>query len=550
MNRRYFCLVLHSHIPFVLAHGSWPHGMDWLYEAAAESYLPLLEVLFRLVEEGVSPQINISFTPVLADQLKNKNFQKGFDDYLRMKITAACEDHKHFLKTGNKELYRLAVFWEDWYKKRLRNFHEKFHGDIIRSFRTLQDEGQIEILTSAATHAYFPLLSHDESIQHQILQGRHVYRRFFGQEARGFWLPECAYRPGYAWKRPFGPGGAYLRQGVDEVLKKGNLKYFFVDSHLLKGGEAQGVYMERFPSLKLLWEKYREEYSPPQESLKDPYFPYVAHPSHMAFLVRDEVSGIQVWSRSTGYPGDEWYLEFHKKHFPGGMRYWRITSSGSDLAVKEPYDLRQTQERLEAHSSHFVHILHEALKAKSEGVIVALYDTELFGHWWFEGPEWLYLVLKKLSQSAVQPMAASRCLEHIPPRTIISLPEGSWGKGGFHWIWLNEDTSWIWEKIYQIEEDAVRLKKKAVLQNQRVLRQFFREKFLLESSDWPFLVSTWSARDYAEARAAEHFQRASTLAGWLSHRTRLSPAEETLLKVWEKEDHLFEEITDSDGQPI
>lgn len=550
MSYKYFCLVLHSHIPYVLAHGDWPHGMDWLYEAASESYLPLLDILQRLIEEGISPQINISFTPVCADQLKNKSFQEGFANYLTMKKEIARKDRNYFINTGNKILSELSSFWEKLYEKLHQNFCEKYKKDIIESYRILQDEGHVEILTSAATHAYLPLVSRDETIQHQIHQGKYISRLFFGKELKGFWLPECAYRPNYVWKPPLGKRRAYARQGVDEILKKLGIEYFFVDSHLLRGGEVKGVYAERFPALKLLWNKFKDEYSQHQESSQDPFFPYLVHPSGLAFLVRDEVSGTQVWSRDSGYPGDGWYLEFHKKHFPGGMRYWRITSSLADLAAKNPYEPQRAKEKIEEHASHFVHTLHEILKQKKEGIVVALYDTELFGHWWFEGPEWLYLVLKKLNQSSLKPLRASECLERIPAQKIISLPEGSWGQGGFHWVWLNENTSWIWEKIYEIEDMTIGLEKKTVLKNKRVLKQFFREKFLLESSDWPFLISTWSARDYAEVRAAEHYERAKALGRWLCQKKELRAEEEGLLSSWEKEDNLFKEILDFNGKLI
>ena len=196
MSDRSFTLVLHSHIPYVLAHGSWPHGMDWLYEAAAETYMPLLDVFERLAAEGIPARTNIGFTPVLMEQLKDPGFLTGFDEYLRMKIEIARRDRDHFDRTGNTALRPLTDFWEDRYRKVLEDFHGRCHGDIIDGFRSLQDRGQIEVLTSGATHGYFPLLSRDESVRQQVRQGRHTYRKHFGREPRGFWIPECAYRPG------------------------------------------------------------------------------------------------------------------------------------------------------------------------------------------------------------------------------------------------------------------------------------------------------------------------------------------------------------------
>ena len=550
MKIKHFSLVLHSHIPYVLAHGSWPHGMDWLFEAAAESYLPLLQVFERLRDEGAPPRVNISFTPVLMEQLKNPSFATGFEEYLRMKIEIARRDRLYFEKTGVKSLLALTEYWEAWYTGLVETFSGKCQRDILGAFRKLQDDGQIEVLTSAATHGYFPLLSEDDSIRWQVRQGRYVYEKYFGRRPVGFWLPECAYRPGYAWKSPLGTEEAADRAGVDEILGEEGLGCFFVDTHLLSGGEAKGVYLDRFPALKLLWEKFKKEYHPGQQTAKIPYLPYLAYPSRVPFLARDEKSGTQVWSGKTGYPGDGWYLEFHKKHFPGGMRYWRITASDADLGDKEPYDPERVRGRLEENAGHFVASLEESLKGREDGVVVALYDTELFGHWWFEGPEWLYLVLKKLQRSEVGPQTVGGCLEALRPHNLISLPEGSWGKGGFHWIWLNDDTSWIWEKIYAMEKEASSLKFLSPAANTRILKQFCREKFLLESSDWPFLISTWTARDYSENRAAEHFERARTLLDWIKREAPLSPDQVELLETWEGEDQLFSEVVIPDGRII
>jgi 1,4-alpha-glucan branching enzyme len=524
--------------------------MDWLFEASAESYLPLLRVCLRLRDEGIRPCINISFTPVLMEQLKNPGFGRDFKSYLEARAECARQDRAGFDKTGAALPRSLTSFWEQWYEGLLRFFEDDCRGDILAAYRSLQDDGQIEVLTSAATHGYLPLLAEDDSIRWQVRQGVHAYKRYFGRRPTGFWLPECAYRPGYAWRPPLGKRGPVERAGLDEILSQEGIGCFFVDTHLLRGGEAKGVYNERFPALKSLWDKSKDAYHPIEESVKSPYEAYLAHPSGVPFLVRDETSGTQVWSGRSGYPGDGCYLEFHKKHFPGGLRYWRVTSSDADLGEKQPYEPAAAGARLAVNASHFVDQLEGSLAGRRQGAVAALYDTELFGHWWFEGPEWLYVVLKKLSTSGVRPQMVSGCLEELKPRQMVSLPEGSWGEGGFHWIWLNDDTSWIWDKIYRIEEEAAGLADRPLPGKARVLKQFVREKFLLESSDWPFLISTWSARDYAENRAAEHFDRAGTLRDWLVRPEPLGPGEERLLEAWEQEDGLFSEVVTPDGKII
>ncbi|MDH7511642.1 MAG: DUF1957 domain-containing protein [Clostridiales bacterium] len=550
MASKFFSLVLHSHIPYVLAHGNWPHGVDWLHEAAAESYLPLLDVFYRLRDEGFAPNVNVSFTPVLMEQLKSRSFASGFKSYLQMKIDIARQDRAYFEKTGNKTLLSLTFYWEAWYQKLYESFTTTWREDILGGFRKLQEQGLVEIMTSAASHAYFPLLSRDESLRRQVRQGKSVYREHFGRDPQGFWLPECAYRPRYAWKRPIGSGRSSPRLGVDEILGEEGLGYFFVDTHLLSGGEVRGVYLDRFPALKLLWEKFRKGYETGKQAASSPYLPYLADPSRVPFFVRDDKSGAQVWSGKSGYPGDGWYLEFHKKHFPGGMRYWRITSNGADLGDKQPYDPGRIQERLDENAAHFVDSVAASLSGEDEGVVAALYDTELFGHWWFEGPEWLYRVIKKFYGTKIQPRQANDCLEALRPHVVVSLPEGSWGTGGFHWIWFNDDTAWIWEKIYWVEEEAHRLPRSLARKKPELYRQFMREKFLLESSDWPFLISTWTARDYAENRAAEHFQRAKTLVDWLKRNDPLGQHEQKQLATWEEEDNVFATIVTPDGDFI
>ena len=553
MDPKLFTLVLHSHIPYVVGHGTWPHGMDWLYEAVAESYLPLLGVFRRLADQGLSPRVTIGFTPVLAEQLRTPGFVEGFGAYLQMKLDVARHDQEHFQRTGEAMLASLAVRWRTWYEGIAVQFLEESRGDIIGGFKALQDEGHIEILTSAATHAYFPLLSRDESISRQVRQGRLTYRKHFGREAEGFWLPECAFRPGYAWTPPLGPPRTADRKGLDVLLGEEGLDHFFIPAHLLQGGTARGVYEERFPALRSLWDKaYRREVVTGQHvrSAQSPYGAYRAEPSALSFLARDDISGRQVWSRDMGYPGDGAYLEFHKKHFPGGLRYWRVTSPGADLALKAPYDPEKIGETLESHASHFVELLNETLRDEGRTVVTALFDTELFGHWWFEGPEWLSLVLRKLDQGPVRAVTSGQCLKKLVPRESVSLSEGSWGEGGFHAVWLNKDTAWIWEKVYEIEERTARLDRKVTGRAPRLAKQLMREKFLLESSDWPFLISTGTARDYAEHRAAEHFDRARTLADWLQKPDSLSPSDEALLTAWEGEDGLFSEVVGVEGETL
>src|SRR3990170_2828299 len=198
----YFTFVLHSHLPYLLAHGRWPHGTDWLNEALAGSYLPLLALLTQAVREGFSPKVTLGITPILMEQLADPQYKEEFYAYLNQKIEVSQENSSEFGKTGRGEFKKLALFWQDYYSS-LKEEFQKIDGNILERFKELQDQAHIEVITSAATHAYLPLLSLDSSISAQIKQGVATYRRHFGRDPRGFWLPECGYRPGYKWASPF-----------------------------------------------------------------------------------------------------------------------------------------------------------------------------------------------------------------------------------------------------------------------------------------------------------------------------------------------------------
>lgn len=550
-------LVLHSHLPYVLYHGTWPHGMSWIYEAAAETYLPILEVLYRLKDEGYSPHLTIGLTPVLIDQLSSNDFISGFINYIEERLAASKDDRDEFARIGMDHRIYLAEWWEKHYSRIHEFFESSCNRDIVGSFRNLQDDGIIEIITCAATHGYLPLLGTDEAVRRQVRIGRKIYYQHFGRDPRGIWLPEAAYRPRYVWKSPVGEEKPFERAGVEEALAEENIEYFIVDSQLLTGGEARGVYIERFPALKMLWEQFKDQYKPTKDFKGTPYECYFVDSlakKPVAFFVRDPETGILVWSGEHGYPGDGWYLEFHKKHWPSGNRYWRVTSAKADLADKWEYEPAKVTERLNENASHFKEKVKELLKAASEkrkpAIICAPFDTELFGHWWFEGPLWIERVLRWVEDDPeISLTTCGNFLEKNTPQAVFKLPEGSWGQGGHHYIWLNEWTEWTWQRIYECEREFPELASKAKASGNQaaieVATQAMRELLLLESSDWQFLISTWSARDYAEGRIALHFERFKQLSKFcdtIIKGKQLPKEQEEILRIYQEEDSLFREL--------
>jgi 1,4-alpha-glucan branching enzyme len=555
-----FALVLHTHLPMVVNHGRWPHGSDWLNEAAFECYLPLLEVAHHLVADGISPKWAINISPVLAEQLASAEFQKELAFYYDNVRRACVESRVHFTREGHDDIVALTYFWEEFYE-RMWELHRRIGGDIPGTFAELQRGGHIEIITCAATHGYLPLLSRDESIRMQLRTAVETHRRHFGVAPRGIWLPECAYRPRYEWTPPAGQhrNERRLRPGVEELLAEYNLEYFIADAHLVAAAAPVFLYRDYVPR------KTQLDALMPEASRNAPLSPYQPYRvasrggtgSAVAFF-RDPKTTLQVWSREHGYPGDYAYLEFHKKHFPGGLRFWRITESSGDLGKKLVYDPALAAEKVRSQARHFAELVGDTLRhasAAGPAVVCSPYDAELFGHWWFEGPQWLEAVSREMARAGVLRATLGEALDLVPPTRTVALPEGSWGEGGDHRVWLNRETEWTWDRVYSAEaewtEHLTRLPG-AGGDLQRVLAQATRELLLLEASDWQFLITTQAARDYAERRVAEHyaeFKRLSEMARSLEEGHALSPEAADMLRRLEREDFVFPSLDPAWAMP-
>jgi 1,4-alpha-glucan branching enzyme len=530
-----FCFVLHTHLPYVLGHGTWPHGSQMLYNAAADCYLPLLTTFRQLAAEGIPPRVTMGITPVLLEQLADSRFKDWFPHDLRQRANSAEANEREFRARGDGHLAYLAGRWAGQFRDMERLFCEELHHDIPAGFAELQGQGTLELMSSAATHAYLPLLHEECSIQAQVRQGAASHLRHIGHRPRGFWLPECAYRPRARWAPPAQvvppDGRTWLRKGVHEFLAENGFDYFIVDTHLLGGGDPLPVDIQYADALGKLWGRITRRDELPRPSWeKTPYFPYFVGEQFedyppIACMVRNPDVSLQVWSAEWGYPGDGWYLDFHKKHMPGDLRYWRVTDDRNDLGSKQPYDPDRAAERLRENAGHFVSVVHDLLEAQPRPfgrrpVVCAPFDAELFGHWWHEGPAWLAQVLRWMNDDpCIEVRTCHQYLAENPPATAITLPEGSWGQGGGHYIWLNPDTKWTWRRVYDAEIDMRELARSLADTADPQLREFLvqaaRELFLLQASDWQFLMTTGSAPDYAAQRLDGHhsdYRRVAELA--------------------------------------
>jgi 1,4-alpha-glucan branching enzyme len=551
MARGRFLLCLHSHMPYVLSHGKSPHGTDWIFESTAECYLPLLDALDRLKRDGIAPRWTVNMTPILAEQLDDPSFKDGFEAYCEEKVAYAAGDRERFEAEGQLRMVGLAAMWERVYARAREQFRDRWDRSIVGGFKEMQDSGLIEVITCGATHGYLPLLATDESVRAQVRIAVATHEKRFGRRPRGIWLPECAYRPAYEWKAPAGPDEApWPRAAVDQVLHEEGLEYFFVDSHMIRGGQPLGTYWQKFPQLAELFERSKHMFTPPAEYRSE--YEHYALPTGLVCMARDPETTVKVWSGDVGYPGDPFYLEFHKQLYPGRHRYWRISEDKADLGGKKPYDPWVAFDKIQAHAKDFVQLVKATLaryrgQANRDGTVVAMYDTELFGHWWWEGPEFLYQVAVEMQRDgSVQPVSGGDLIDAEPPRHMIHLPEGSWGEGGYHSVWLNEDNHWTWERLYPIERRFRQMVRTMAEGPARpILEQCAREMLLAEASDWQFLISTWAARDYAEARFGDHADRFERLAGIAERAHAGSPPnaeEQEFIEECREKDAPFPEI--------
>ena len=560
-------LMLHTHLPWVLHHGKWPypHGEDWLTEAIAECYIPLLNVFNDLTNEGIYPKVSLDISPILCEQLEHEDTKEAFIKYCDVKIKAAIEDHKNFTD-WNYDAHHIymAKWWAEWYEARKNDFINKYERSVIKGFRDLQDKGAIEVMTCGATHGYLPLLGYDKSVNLQMKAAVMNYQKHFGRKPRGTWLPECAYRPSYEWHSmlavaPFHQ--KHLRRGVEQILAQNEIFFFVTDEDLLQRSSPIGIFTDRnrdkfvhinspeFRSVPWNFDKSSLNIYEVSSSEKVEYGTAVAFSRHHGLAM-------QVWSGSIGYPAEPDYLDFHKQHYPSRLRYWRITDAKADMMYKTLYHPDWVWDKLDLQVNHFIHQIentsnyYKNLTGK-DGTICLPFDTELFGHWWFEGPEFIRKLCQGLNHSPYVKMAtASEQLYLRKPTEVISLPEGSWGENNNHDVWSNGSNSWTWQYIYDDELrlnnifSAITLSELNELER-RVLTQALRELMLLQASDWQFLIHTQAAKDYAELRFSYHhndFNKLCDLFESNRGKNKLSEQDENYLAAAEKRNSPFQEL--------
>jgi len=516
-------IVLHAHLPYV-RHPEFPEFLeeDWLYEAITETYLPLLEVFDKCADEGIPYRITMTLTPPLVGMLRDELLMARYSARLD-KLCELCDKEVHRTR-GDAQFGPLAWHYREHLYHLRRLFHDRYHRDLVGAFKRLQDAGRLEIITCGATHGFLPLMIHPEAIRAQVQVACAHYRMHFGRDPRGIWLPECGYAP-----------------GIDKYLAAENIRFFFVDSHALANAiprPRRGVYAPIYTA------------------------------SGVAAFARDPESSMQVWSAEHGYPGDPVYREFYrdigwdldydyvKPYLQAtgdrkntGIKYYRITGNVA-LGSKQPYDPAAARARADAHAANFlfnrtkqVEYLRNAFGDGPPPIVISPYDAELYGHWWYEGPIFLDMLIRKTAfdQDVLQLQSPVDYLAEFPEHQLAQLPMSSWGAGGYAAVWLDESNDWIYRYLHKASErmiELARIHPDAPDVTRRALNQAARELLLAQSSDWAFIIKTGTMVDYAVRRTREHLLRFTKLYD----QVKANRVEEGWLSGVESRDNLFPEI--------
>jgi len=520
MEKGYLALVLHAHLPYV-RHPEFEDFLeeDWLYEAITETYIPLLNIFEELHRDGVDFRLTMSITPTLASMLADELLQNRYIHHIDKLIELS---YKEIERTRFEPAFNhLAQMYNRKFIDSRIAFVERYHRNLCEGFKKFQDLSKLEIITCAATHGFLPLMEiNRNAVRAQIKVAAAHYEKVFGRRPRGIWLPECGYQP-----------------GDDQILKDEGIRFFLVDTHGILHGSPRPKYGVFAP---------------------------IYCKSGVAAFGRDMESSKAVWSAEEGYPGDYNYREFYRDvgfdldfeyikpyiHSDGirintGIKYYRITGPTD---YKEPYNPQWALDRAAEHAGNFMFNREKQIENLSEWmgrkpIIVSPYDAELFGHWWYEGPEFLNYLFRKIhyDQKTIRTITLSEYLEENPRNQVSTPSLSSWGYKGYSDVWLEGSNDWIYRHLHKAADRMVELANTYPLRNGvlgRALNQCARELLLAQSSDWAFIMKTGTVTPYAVKRFKDHIERFTKLYEAI----RGNRIDEPYLSDLEARDNIFPDI--------
>ena len=512
----FWCPVLHAHLPFV-RHAEHEHFLeeDWLYEAVIETYLPLLRMMDHLARDRVRFRLTLTLSPPLLAMMRDPLLMKRCERRIESLLKLASKEVKR-TAVHDRHLFGATLFAEQELASLRELFVSTYRRDLVAAFARHHAAGSIEIITCGATHGFLPLMRHtEEAVRAQIQVAVIDFRRIFGYHPEGIWLPECGYF-----------------EGVEKFLVEAGLRYSFLESH----GITDSVPSPRFGVMAPLMST-----------------------GGIAFFGRDMESSRQVWSSEVGYPGDPDYREFYKDagyelplkdlvdfmkpdepRRPVGLKRHRVTGKvGQHL--KEPYVRARAMGKVVDHAAHFAHerrLQASRLKPAMSRppLIVSPYDAELFGHWWFEGPQFLEQVFRNLdTRNDVIATTPPAYLAQFDECDVASPEMSTWGADGYASVWLNETNDWIYPHYDAAARRMIALANRhpgsTGLLN-RALNQAARELLLAQSSDWAFIMKTGTMVEYATRRVIEHLRRFADLASAIEAGTLEEKAVKRYEKAW------------------
>jgi len=543
MPTGYFSLILHAHLPFV-RHPEYPEFLeeDWLYEAITEVYLPLIFIFQSLHEGGMKPRLAMNVSPPLCEMLADPLLQERYTRHLENLLELARKELERTSKES-PEFYDVAKMYVDNLSSSLHLWNDRYGRNLINAFRELQDEGVIEIITCCATHGFMPLISTAESRRAQVQIAVANYKKHFHRQPRGIWLAECAYEP-----------------GVEQILKDNGIEYFISDTHAILYGDPRPRFGVHAP---------------------------VVCPNGTAVFARDVDTSQQVWSAEIGYPGNDLYREFYRDigwdapyeylkphlHSSGerrhlGLKYHRITGRDVPQNRKQPYVPALARDKAAENASHFIgerikqaKLLRETFEGHPP-LVVSPYDAELYGHWWFEGPQFIDFFFKKIhfDQNEIECITPGDFLDSGLPIQVQQPTASSWGENGYYKVWINEGNSWMYPYQHDAERRMTEYANKFRSEppevsggssgeknppvtiggsdTVRILNQMARELLLAQSSDWAFQIYQGTTVEYSSRRFQSHIQRFNMLAEMLE----TGRIDHELLAEIESRDNIFAEI--------
>ena len=517
MRKNRLNFIFHAHLPFV-RHPEYPKFLeeDWLYEAMNESYLPLLRMMYRLREEGVPFKLTFSLSPTLCSMLSDELLNTRFEAYL--------DEH---IELGEKEVERLsadnarkalAAHYRDQMLANKAFYTDECQKNILNAFNVLSNAGCLELITTTATHAYLPVFKdYPIAVNAQIETGVMEHNRFFDKMTDGFWLPECGYYP-----------------GLENLLRRHNISWVSL--------AAQALALS------------------PDEPDRGSYCP-VKCANGLYCFVRDENLASLVWSAKEGYPADPEYRDFYRDigfdlpmdyirpyvHEPEvrsftGFKYCAVTGNTSD---KNVYDLEKASLKVVSHAKNFLFNVENRTRSIEDildldPVYTISFDAELFGHWWYEGVQWLDKVIRLASERSDFELISGS--DFIRERHIVQTlrpATSSWGDGGYSAVWVDSSTNaWLYRHIFKAIERMTELAERFPAQKslkQRFLNQAARETLLLMASDWMFIIHNQTSSEYALKRIEGHIQNLNLV---YDNMCKNAVNTEWLVKA-EKRDNLF-----------